>query len=285
MKFKEKIFDTLNKADDLPTLPGVFMKLSNMLHDDDASAADIAHVMKDDPSLTAKLLKIANSAAFGASRKISSVPTAVARLGFQHTADIVMSLSILNLFEKKGQLDYTRYWIHCLSVAFTADALNEFSSKSPVKDVFTGGILHDVGVLILDQYAGEQYASVVDFGKEKHIQLYEAEKQILGLSHAEAGAFLLEKWNLPENLVSAVRNHHSPLASTPGALSASEMIYLANFICNNQGIDSGFGVAPDAFSDAAWHDRGFAVDDIPAIIADVYRKLERSEVMLAVASE
>jgi len=285
MSFRDVILKRLEKDTELPTLPGVFSKVSNLLRSDDASAADIAKVMKDDPVMTTKILRVVNSAVFGGHDKISSVSLAVARLGFKLTADIVMSLSVINLFQENGGLSYKRFWRHSLSVAFASDFLITYMHVDrELKDtLFTAGILHDIGMLVVDQYAPEIYSKVIKYAQEKDIVIEEVEEQLLGMTHAEVGAVMLKKWNMAENIIDAVKNHHHPLSATSKSVSLAEVVHLANFICNNQGIDNGVGVSPPGFSEAAWFDCGLDVDIIPEIIDKVQFEVQKSEVMLAVS--
>ena len=285
MSFRDVILKRIQNDKELPTLPTVFTKVSGMLNNSDASAGDIAKVMRDDPALTTKILKVANSAVFGGSEKVASVALAVARLGFKQTADIVMSLSALNLFQVKAGIDYRKFWTHSLSVAFTAEALLGFSKNNLIvaDTLFTSGILHDIGMMVLDQCAPDIYKKVLKYANQKDHQLHLVEKELLGITHAEVGAVMLAKWQLPEEVIQAVGCHHTPLTSKAKSLGMAEILHLANFICNNQGITNGVEVSPDGFSDAAWFDCGIDVEAIPEIIENVQVQVEKSEVMMAVA--
>lgn len=283
MKPETIIRQRLEAATDLPTLPQVFMKLQRLLNSDTSSALEVGKVIKDDPALTGKILRIANSAAFGARQKISSVSFAVARLGFQLTTDIVMSLSIINTFENsKTELDYAQFWKHSLSVAFAANLMHQYAKKTTAPEgLFTAGILHDIGILLLDQYAYDFYPAVVDYSRKKNTDLYLAEEEVLGVNHATIGAEQLVRWELPQRIIEAVACHHNPVKAESELIQTGEIIHLANFVCNNQGIHNGLGIFPTGFSQASWFDCGFLVEDIDTIIEEVNTEVEKSEVMLA----
>ncbi len=285
MSIRESIIKRLETDQELPVAPMVVSKINNLFEKDSSTAEDIADVLQLDPALTAKVLRVSNSMAYRGLHEIASVPQAITHLGFREVRNIVLTFSLVKVFPQKGNVDYKMFWNHCLSVAFTAQVMNRHARKlsTGYDQAFTAGMLHDLGILILDMYAGQNYSRVSKSAKRKEISLERVEKEILGIDHAEVGSIFLQSWNLPESLVQAVRHHHQPLACNQEVPALTALVHLANFACNNQSIGNGVGIFPNRFSEKAWFDVGLSVDDIPAILEEVTIEAQKSNEVLSLA--
>ena len=287
MIIRDQIIRTLERTGDLPTLPEVALSVSRLTQDPNVSASGIASVLQHDPAFTARVLKVANSAAFGSLSRITAVRQAIARLGMRTIHQICMSISVIRLFEDKGRIDYPQFWKHSLSVALAAQHIAKHTQLAPSQSdsLFTAGILHDIGIILLDQYATEAYTPVRKTAPLMEQSLATAEQTLLGIHHAEVGALLLQRWKLPPSIIQAVLHHHHPCNALPEYERLAQLVHLANFACVNQGIHNGVGQWNEGFSDSAWFDIGLCVDDIPALISEVEVELKKSEVMVAVARD
>jgi putative nucleotidyltransferase with HDIG domain len=285
MGIREQILERIQQAGELPTLPGIVTKLMRVVEDPHASAQQIAQVIEHDPVLTTRILKVANSVAFGSVNPVPSVTQAAARLGLKQIRNITMTLSVIDLLKGSSNLDYTRFWKHCLSVAFAAQIIARHARKFEQErdHIFTAGMLHDIGMLILDQFANDLYQQVGALAHDKDRESYLVEQEVLGIDHAETGALMLEKWNLPACIADSAHYHHVPCDAPESTRPIVQLVHLANFACNNQGIDSGMDVFPTSFSNASWFDTGLSVEDIPVIIQEVNNEVAKSTVMLAVS--
>ncbi|MFH1147047.1 MAG: HDOD domain-containing protein [Pseudomonadota bacterium] len=282
MGIRENICRKIEEARDLPTLPEIVIKVEKLARSDSASARDLAKIMDHDPSLTARVLKVANSVIYGGRNPITSVTYAVARIGFTEVRNIALSLSVLKLFTSKGFVDYAKFWKHSLAVAFASRALQRHvrAVNDSTDDLFVMGLLHDIGIVLLDQFFPKVYHPVLDIAAKDSTSLSELEKESLGIDHAKVGSLLLERWRLPETVVEAVRCHHFPDMAKQARIGA-QVVHLANFMCNNQGIDNGIEAFPSGFSQSSWHDTGLSVDDIPKLIDEVNEEAAKSDVMMA----
>ncbi len=286
MSFRQDVLNKISQKQDLPSLPDLVVKLSRMVADGETSASDISKVVQYDPALAGRILKVANSAAFGGSSRVASIPQAVMRIGFTRLRDLVLSLSMMQAFKGKNlRLDFVRFWRHSLSTAFAAQVIERKAARAdtPSDEMFSAGLLHDLGAMVLDLFAADQYNKVVEFAHRENKELCAAEQEILGIDHAEAGAHLLEIWNLPSAVIESARYHHDPYPENQPTLLLTKIVHLANFACNNQGIDNGVGTFPTTFSSSAWYDTGLSVDDIPAIISDVNRLTAEADEIIAAA--
>lgn len=281
---------TLCAIENIPTLPQVVTRLQTEMASDNASIATISAIIHEDPAITLKVLKVANSPIYALAQKATDVRDAVRILGFKEVYKIVMSMSTLNLFNKTTHIDYRRFWSHCLSVAFATKAIVEFSGdecriaeKIHLEDLFIAGLLHDIGILVLDQYVPQLYDNVLEkVSKLGDVPLYGVEYECLGISHGEVGEFLLNKWYIPAHISSAVAFHHKT-ENVAKERELAQIIHIADFICNNQGLDNGLGVPPTSFSDEAWSSLHLSIEDIEKIIDKVRVESEHSALLMSIA--
>ncbi|MFQ5480664.1 MAG: HDOD domain-containing protein [Thermodesulfobacteriota bacterium] len=287
---RDEILRSLDAIKDLPTLPQVVSKLQEEMASPGASAGTVSEIIGGDPAISIKTLKVANSPLYGLGRKVTDIRDAVRILGLKEVYNIVMSMSTLNLFKEAGHIDYKQFWRHCLSVAFATKAIFEFTGEMerPVEredlaDLFIAGLLHDIGILVLDQYMPELYDKVLkEISELEDVPLYGVEYELLGISHCEVGEFLMNKWNIPTHIATAVAFHHRSEAITCKR-ELTDIIHIADFICNNQGLDNGLGVPPTSFSDEAWSNLNLSIEDIEVIIDKVRLESENSAIFMALA--
>lgn len=284
--FRETVEHELEKIDDLPTLPSVLVSLDKALLAEDTSAADVGRIITDDPSLTSRILRVANSAYYGASAgPITSVTNAVARIGFRDVRDLVTSFAVIETFNGVGtHLDHRAFWKHCLGTGIAARVIQRHSGHDGPFDedeAYLSGLLHDVGTLILDQFFPEVFIQVRQIAEERGLPCSETEQKLLKIDHGEIGGWLLRRWNLPAAVVEAVTWHHQPAKATPECQPLVEVTHLADFICTDLGIGDGSDGLTRGFKDAAWHNLALEIEDIPAIIDQVLEEAGRCDSLLS----
>jgi len=287
---RNEIIETLSTIPDLPTLPQVATRLQAEVSSPNASAGTISEIIREDPAISIKALKVANSPLYGLGRKVTDIRDAVRILGFKEVYKIVVSMSTLKLFNSASHIDYKRFWNHSLSVAFATKAIVDFTGKGcapidseKISDLFIAGLLHDIGLLVMDQYMPEKYEAVLNAIPEMgDVPLYGVEYECLGISHGEVGGIILKQWNIPSHIANAVAFHHDS-EKIKEDKEITEIVHMANFICNNQGIDNGAGVPPLSFSDEAWANLDMSLEDIPGIIKEVQEQAEKSPILMALA--
>lgn len=228
--------DKLKRDASLPMLPQVVVKVQKVVAKDDSSAKDLANVILSDPSLTSRLLKLVNSAFYAASRqKVTRVTQAIVVLGFEKVRNLALALSSYKILKNlSGGKILKEFWLHSLSTAVASQALAQLQRRTPPEEAFVGGLLHDVGKLILAHYNETDYRRVVDeviAGKS----YLEAEKEIFQIDHRDAGLALAKTWRFPPLIEAAIRYHHD-LAK--GSLRGEELdimgvVGVANLIAKN----------------------------------------------------
>ena len=206
------ILTRLDRIGDLPTLSPVAARVNRMLQDPDTSIRKLSETIEKDQPITARMLKLVNSAFFGMPSRVGNIPHALVLLGFNTVRNAVLSISIINAFSPKKILDgfdMKEFWRHSIAVAVTSKHLAEKTRLHPPDDSFTGGLLHYIGKFVLSQYFPDLFGKVWTSSKENHLSFIEAEKREMPLTHAQIGAHLASKWRLPAGLTDSIRYHHA----------------------------------------------------------------------------
>jgi len=218
----------IDEVEGLPTLPTVVSELLERSSDPDATVGGITEIIENDPALNAKILKLVNSAFYGLPRRISALQTAVSILGFNAIRNIVLATSILNLFSKRRMgFDSEGFWIHCLSCGVACNVLGRRLDESAERSDFVYGLLHDVGKILLAVHKEDVVRQVLQTVRKKRLAFCDAEREVLGVTHAQVGAALAEKWRFPEGLIHAIRYHHNVDAAGPGFTEAA-LVHVAD---------------------------------------------------------
>jgi len=238
--------DMIASTNELAALPTTTVKLLELLEDLTVSAEKVLTVIGKDPSLTANLLKLCNSAYYGRRRQVGSVKEALVMLGNKTVVTLAFATSMGDVL--RGQLTAYRLakdelWHHALATAHASAYLAEVSGSVSIKDrAFTAGLVHDVGKLLLNTMLLKQMNQLPPYTTSK--QLIDTERDILGFDHSEAGAALAEAWNFPDMLVSAIFYHHRPEAAQ-GETQLLHWVTAANLIASAVGLGGGCAPLPE----------------------------------------
>ncbi len=232
--FLAEFRDILAKGDDLPTLPGVVLELQAALDDELVSGGRIASIINRDPPLATRLLRLANSAAFNCGTAVGEVHTAIQLLGFRQVRALCIALAVVNAFShRRDGLIHGSFWQHSAGVALAARELARCLgySEIPLEHLYMGGLLHDVGLLLMDQHFPARLEDSLDVAQACDEPLWRAESILLGTDHAEIGSLLLGSWSLPPAIVSMVAAHHNPHLAPEKYRDACWLIFAAEIIC------------------------------------------------------
>jgi putative nucleotidyltransferase with HDIG domain len=193
----------LRKLEGLPTLPPIVQRLNVMIEDEKTSIHQIADLIEKDQVITTKILRLANSAFYGFPKKVSTVQNALMLLGINVVKVLIITSSIFDIIYKED----VGLWEHSVGVAACSRILAERLELKEPQEVATAGLLHDLGRIIQKVVFREDYEKIMELVKNGKDAL-QAEKEILGIDHAEMGSFLMRTWNLPDRLIEAVGAHH-----------------------------------------------------------------------------
>ena len=209
------ILERIRKADNLPSLPTVALQVLRMTQSDDFSVLDLARIVQQDPALTSKILRVVNSSLFGMSRRIASVQQAMVILGLRSVKVIVLSFSLVDVWrrERCEAFDYARYWRRSLTMAVLSRLLAERTDRALTEECMVSGLLADIGILASVHCASDLYLEADLKYRNTREPLSTVERSVLGCSHEEMTAALLNQWGLPQNLSAAVLSHHSAIGA------------------------------------------------------------------------
>lgn len=233
--------DLLARGENLPTLPTVVFQLHRVLDDERAGAREVSAIIERDPSLTIRLLRAANSAAFARpGQQIGSVQSAVAMLGINQVRAVCIALAVVKAFgQRAGGMDHTAFWVHSAAVGMLARRLWErFGADSDISadDVYVVGLLHDAGLLVLEQHFRRELREVLDERAARGGRLWQVEEEHLGMDHGAVGGLLIGRWGLPPYIAEAVTNHHHPHQAGEALQGLCRVVQAAEVLCTEGGV-------------------------------------------------
>jgi len=213
MRTFQEIEKELSDIGNLPTISVVASKLLDLLVDNNIAMGKISELMQHDPAITAKILKIVNSAYYGVRKEVDTLKMALVLLGINEISNIIMSLSLFRGFDLHNEgsegFDREAFWEHSAITAYIAQHISKRIGLRVHGEEFTAGLLHDLGKIIMDQYYHEDFVNINKFMEEHRFRSVETEKIIFGVTHSEIGAWLIKKWKLPDKLVNIIKYHHN----------------------------------------------------------------------------
>jgi len=225
----------INESSQLVSPPDVWVKMNELIHDEHASATDMAEVIQRDPGLTANILKVVNSAFYNLSRQVDTVSRAIAIIGTNDLYNLATALTAAKVFSNiPCHLTSPEiFWRHSIATGILAKKIAARCSVLGSERLYVAGLLHDIGSLLLYSQHPELSSEVLMIANGDEEVLHQAEIDIIGFSHARVSAELLRLWNMPETLITAIEFHHDPSMSAENHLDAA-IIYLANYVANLQ---------------------------------------------------
>jgi putative nucleotidyltransferase with HDIG domain len=232
---KIQVDDIINKIEHLPTLPVVSKRIKKLLKKDEITIRNLEDLIEKEAPLASKILKIANSSFYGLINKTSSPEHALEILGLKEVKNIVLAFSIQNYFTKaKNNPDNERFWKHSIVCSQIAKFLGNHFNVPGKDTLFLSGLIHDIGKLIFDQYFHDKFLETVNMAVSKQIKFSEAEKNVLGVTHYQVAAKLLQQWQFPKEVIMQVFYHHAPWYDL-NYTSGSIIIYLSDVMSKISG--------------------------------------------------
>jgi len=274
------IRDFMKKIKDLPTISAVANEINTRDKNDSLSAKSLGEIITRDPSLTATVLKLANSAYYGMAHEITSIERAVTVLGFDTIKNLALSISVFHVFKTRdGQvLDLKGLWYHSLGVGVTAKHLTLHSpiltcDKALPEQAFICGILHDIGKIAFVQNLPAEMTEILKQTRSGPVAQHEIEKTILGFNHQRAGQAMAEAWNFPEDYQTVIRLHHAPSAAVIGDNARIATLTMAVYLGNKIAKALHLGESTDPHMTKVTPDDlrniGINKQDLPAILQEI----------------
>ncbi len=266
----------------LPTIPPVLAELNAAIVNPAISAADIGRIISRDPAIATKVLRLANSAYYGLRNKVTTITHAVTMLGFNIIRNLVMTATVFDASPKgdiSGLFEAEKFWHHSLGVAIAARTVAKEAFIHAARrndDFFICGLLHDLGKIILRQHLQAKFQDALALSRDRAIPLFEAEKRLVGCTHADVGGLLAKRWNLSREIMFAVGFHHKPLDAPEDYVQYTATIHLADIISRAKRVGVGGGCDPE-LDPAAWDTLKLNKRKIPAIIAEIDKSIDAKE--------
>jgi HD-like signal output (HDOD) protein len=219
----------------LPSLPQMCLELQQALADPDVSSRRIAQIVERDPAMSAKILQLVNSAFFGVVRNVSDIHAAINYLGTSTLQNLVLSAEVFRVFRPSETIRGFSLEAHQAHAQLTARITKDLAGNGAIPGLgLIAGLLHDVGKLVLAEATPQHFANAIAAAQDRKRPLFEIEEEMIGVSHAEVGAYLLGLWGIPYIIIEAVAHHHHPERVPHDKLDLLASVYFANWLAHEQ---------------------------------------------------
>jgi len=277
LDFIEEVKNTVSS--NLPTSSGIVGEVIKTIYNQSSGAADLAEVIERDPPLTAEIIKVANSAYYGASKKITSIKRSVVTLGFDTIKELVTTITTVRyLFSSKIALevDRTGLWLHSVGVAKASQLISQKINIERPDVVYTIGLLHDIGKILLAISFPVHYNNIIKLAEEKKCRIILAEHKLLNTDHCMIGKILCDIWTLPEEISSAIFYHHDPMINTRDSQLLACIINLGDYMCRKAKIGNPGDDTVQVPSNAVLHLLNDKPDKIKETFNSIYDEFVQS---------
>jgi putative nucleotidyltransferase with HDIG domain len=266
----------VHRIGEISTLPHTMLQIIRVTNDPLSSSKDLTRVIELDPALSARLLKCANSVAHGLTSRIKSLQQAVGYLGFSKVRNLAISASVCEVFKtdyRIGTYNRRGLWDHMIAVAVTSKVIAIRRNVPNPEDVFLAGLLHDLGIILLDQYHHEEFERAMSrypIGRT----LVQAERMAYGFDHTVLGTYIAERWRLPDSVRLTIRHHHTDRYDGNHAQTIA-CVELANVMCTSKGIGS-VGVPLPGMSSSVLDHLNIETSDVKMLIEDMNEQIDQN---------
>ncbi len=279
---RDAIIRKIASIQDLPSIPDVVLRIMSMVLKDDTDVGKVSALIRDDATLSARVLKIVNSAYFATTvKEITSIRQAVVRLGFAEIYRLCLSVGVARVFEgRKSTLNHRLFWKQSLLVALAAKYLGtkfEGAKDDDYETAYTAGLLSNIGFFLMEQFLHELYKLTQEQVEATGKTPFEIENKLFGINHGEIGGELLKRWNLPPVVSESVTYFPEPQSAPDEYRRFAQIVHVAYFTCNNRDSEFSEENLPNGVDVNAWHDLGLKIKDTPKLFEDVEKEAERSE--------
>jgi HD-like signal output (HDOD) protein len=259
----------IRRIGEISTLPEIALRVVEVANDPHSGAADLKAVMENDVALSARVLRCVNSSAYAVRVKVTNLQQAIAYLGVKQVRNLAMTASVSELFQRDESIGFycrMQLWRHLVSVGIGARLIAMRLNFMNFEDIFLAGLLHDIGIIIEDQYVHAPFCDVMaSLDEEK--TLCDVERSHLGFDHTQLGSDAAKLWNFPEAVKAAIRYHHCSAGYRGSELNAVRCVELSNLICTLKGISS-VGRKLVRFSRHALGGLGMTKEDVAILSED-----------------
>jgi HD-like signal output (HDOD) protein len=273
--------DLVKSAGSISSLPTIFIRINDAVNNPRSSLADIGRVISEDPGLTARLLRIVNSAFYSFPSKIDTISRAVTIVGTQQLRDLALATSVMKVFKgiPDDLINMEAFWCHSIGCGITARVLASHRREANLERYFVTGMLHDIGRLLLFMNLPKQSRAALMRCQRSEELLYKVEREEIGFDHATVGSALLQAWNLPASLEEVVAFHHAPQKALRYPIETA-IVHVADIITHTMELgSSGERLVPQLNSEA-WEKVGLPASLLPATLGQVEKQFHDATQMI-----
>lgn len=257
----------LERLDELPSLPTVYHRARAALDDPDSSLESVAAIIETDPALTARLLRVANSALYGLTAKVDSALRALTLIGAAETHHLILSTTLISVFRDLplGAVSMRSFWEHSIACGVAARVIARLGGRASPEHAYLAGLLHDIGRLPLFILEPHIMSAALQAHLDRQGHLHDLEQRFFGTTHAEVGAALLRAWQIPEVFTEAAAGHHRPSLDQP-IRPKTAVTHVADLIVNSLRIGTSGTRWVPVLDDQAWLAIGLETGQLSAVV-------------------
>ena len=286
------LIQRLSEIQNLPTLPEIVLRIQRLVMSEEGDATLLSRIIEQDPSLSAKILKVANSSYYcSTSGKITSISNAITRVGFNEVGHIALAVNLVRQFSHRSNvMDYKAFWKHSLTAAYLCSLIAEANhcglfTSGDRHMLFLAGLLHDIGILVYDQFFHAEFEDIIREAVDGEVSFLFAEKnRVPNEMHGMIGGVLLNLWKIDHLIVSAVRFHHAPDNATESVRRYAMVTYLAEFFLCNSVIGSFEGTMESCPYDI-FAELNVTNEEIGGLYQKALLEVEQSDLMSAIGRD
>lgn len=237
---KAAIEAVARRVNEVSTLPQVALQVIDVARDPQAGATDLKQAVEGDPALSARVIRVVNSAAYGVRQTVTNLHQAISFLGFNQVRNLALTASVSEVFRASGSVGRYRrsdLWKHLVSVGVCARLVARRCGIRNFEDAFLSGLLHDIGIVLLDQVAHADFRCVMESLDSSH-NLCEVERLVYGFDHCQFGDRIAETWRFPAVARAAIRHHHASHRYSGEGHEIVQCVEIANVLCSLKGVTS-----------------------------------------------
>jgi len=270
-------------VDKMPAFPNSVTKILQLTSDINCSPKDIVQVIDHDPVMTMKILKLVNSAYFGLARKITSIKHGVVFVGVNTIKNLALTIATVGKLPKESRtgLNMTNFLLHSLGTATVSRLLGQRLNvpSTEANDYFVAGLLHDFGKVVFAQFMPNEFEIALQKAKNEGISLFEAEIMEIGADHSQIGGMLGEKWQLPEDLATCIREHHYPVDDGKVA-QMCDCVLTANLIVKQKRFGDAGSPIVEEMPYRASERFGMGLDELHDALGDITDDLDKTQLFV-----
>lgn len=275
----EVIDRVFRQIGDVSSLPTCALKIMELARDSSAEADDLIEVIRSDPAMAMRIMRIVNSSYVGVRQSVGDLKQAVMLLGFREIRNLAMSAYVAPLFrETNGYGDYTRtgLWDHMVGTGIVAQEIAKVCGKVDPQEAYLAGLLHDIGLVMIDQYLHRPFHLIIDAVTPEQ-PAYQVERDFIGFDHAELGEYVAVQWKLPAHLTDAIGHHHHPGQYEGPNRDMVYIVTLSDWLCDFKG-RSALGVSTSTSPPVElFGEVGFDRDETTALIGKLDETLSHAQ--------